>query len=480
MIGVRRCAFFVLVSAFPGCEQVPTQPVCEAPLADRIEADRMLAHLEALQVIADEHANTRASGTAGYDASVDYVTEQLELAGYEVTLHAFEFRLFSELSPSQLDQTAPAVVVYDNGVDFATGQFSGAGEVTAAVEAVDLELGLGNTSTSACEPEDFDGFTSGNIALVQRGSCNFAQKVANAQEAGATAVLIFNQGDSEDRLDLVAGTLDRNSPPTIPVVFTTYALGETLSALAPEGLELHVLVDAETRDETAQNIIADSPTGDPSNVVMLGAHLDSVPAGPGINDNGSGSVTLLEIARQLQDCTPTNRVRFAWWGAEEYGLIGSNAWVADRSESEIADLGVYLNFDMVASPNYVHFVYDTDGSSFDGSPPGGSAALEALFRDYFGEQGIEAKDSPLNGRSDYAAFLLAGVPVGGTFTGAEGSKSTDEADQFGGTPQEAYDPCYHQACDTEENVALDALRANARAAAYAVEKLAADLSPVGR
>lgn len=475
---VRRCAFLVLAVA--GCEQVPAQSVCETPLGERVDADRMLADLEALQSIADEHGNTRASGTTGYDASVDYVTAQLEEAGYEVELHGFEFRLFSELAPGQLDQTAPAAVGYEYGVDFATAQFSGAGEVTASVSTVDLDLGLGNTSTSACEPEDFDGFTAGHIALVQRGTCNFAQKVANAEEAGATAVLIFNQGDSEDRVDLVAGTLGSTSDPAIPVVFTTYTLGEELAALVPDGLELHVVVDAETRDETAQNIIAESTVGDPSNVVMLGAHLDSVPAGPGINDNGSGSATLLELARQLQDCTPTNRVRFSWWGAEEYGLIGSNAWVADRNESEIADLAVYLNFDMVASPNYVHFVYDTDGSSFDTSAPGGSAAIEGLFRDYFGEQGIEAKDSPLNGRSDYAAFLQAGVPVGGTFTGAEGSKSTDEADQFGGTPDLAYDPCYHQACDTEENVALDALKANASAAAHAIETLAADLSLLGR
>jgi Zn-dependent M28 family amino/carboxypeptidase len=419
-------------------------------------------HQAAFQAIADANGGTRASGTPGYDQSLAYVVAKLTAAGYNVSLNEFPFVY---TPPVLLQQTAPVQAVY------ASGRFTGTGfgSVTASVTAVDVQLGLGNTSTSGCEAADFAGFPAGNIALIQRGTCTFAVKALNAQAAGASAVIIFNQGNTAERTDLIVGTL-APSTANIPVVGASYADGV---ALAQAGSVARVLVDP-PQSVTQYNVIAESRDGDANNVVMVGAHLDSVQAGPGINDNGSGSAALIEVAEQLARVKPRNKLRFAWWGGEESGLVGSTAYVNGLGAAGQAKIALYLNFDMVGSPNHVFFVYDGDNSDNVGAGEGplGSAAIEKTFERFYTERGIPFKGTDFSGRSDYGPFIAVGIPSGGLFTGAEGIKTAAEVALWGGTAGQQYDPCYHLACDTYANNNNFALETNADAIAYATLKYA--------
>jgi Zn-dependent M28 family amino/carboxypeptidase len=438
-------------------------------------------HQAALQDIADENGGTRAAGTPGYEQSVDYVVAKMTAAGYNVTLDEFPFLFFP---PALLQQLTPVNVTHETGVFTA----SGFGDVTRSVTPVDINLVPPRANTSGCDgayteaavgaaivadpagPDDFAGFPAGNIALIQRGGCSFALKAYNAQAGGASAMVLFNQGNDPTREGLIVGTLvvaaGTPGPVTIPVVGASFASGESL---AQPGSTAHIVVE-EPRTITQVNVIAESKTGDPNNVVMAGAHLDSVPAGPGINDNGSGSAALLEVAEQFAKVKPVSRVRFAWWGAEESGLIGSTAYVNDLSQAERDRITLYLNFDMVGSPNYVFFIYDGDNSDGVGSPAGppGSPAIEATFEDYFNLVGEPFKGTDFTGRSDYGRFIAVGIPAGGLFTGAEGVKTAQEAAIWGGTAGAQYDPCYHLACDTFANNNNHALDVNSDAIAYAV------------
>ncbi len=211
---------------------------------------------------------------------------------------------------------------------------------------------------------------------------------------------------------------------------------------------------------------------------MVGAHLDSVPAGPGINDNGSGSAVLLEVAEQMRRINPRNKVRFAWWGAEESNLLGSNYYVANLAPDQLSRIALYLNFDMVGSPNYVRFIYDGDGSAFGLAGPPGSEAIEAFFEDFYADRGLASEPTEISFRSDYAAFFNAEVPFGGLFTGAEGIKTEEQALVYGGMAGEQYDPCYHEVCDTFDNVSLEVLDLNADATAAAVLAYARSTTPV--
>ena len=285
-------------------------------------------------------------------------------AGYRVSTQTFQYFSFEVVGDSALQQTAPGSVTYVEDTDFAPTAHSEPGDVTAAVTPVDVQLGLGNTSTSGCEPEDFAGFPAGNIALIQRGFCTFEIKAENAAAAGASAVLFFNQGNTEaaDRQGIPAVTLGNGYTGGIPALNATYTLGATLSGIS--GLTMRLFSNVSREDGTTTNVIAESKKGDPRNVVMAGAHLDSVPEGPGINDNGSGSSALLEVAEQMSKVKLANRLRFAWWGGEEGNLVGSTFFVNSLTPEQLADLEMYLNFDMVASPNYGLFRYDGDGSDF--------------------------------------------------------------------------------------------------------------------
>ena len=458
-------------AAAPAPGQCNSKNTSLAKLLECVTVNQVLQHERAFQRIADRRGGNRASGSPGYDGSVSYVKKRLENAGYRVRLQTVGFFDFAEIGPSVLEQTAPGSEAYVEDVDFAATPQSEPGDVTAPVTPVDLQLGLGNTSTSGCEASDFAGFPAGNIALIQRGSCTFEQKAENAAAAGAVAVVFFNQGDSADpsRQGIPAVTLGNGYTGGIPSLRTTYALGEELAGIS--GLVLRVFANVSRTASTTQNVIAQTRHGDGSNVIMAGAHLDSVAEGPGINDNGSGSSALLEVAEQMAKVKTPNKVRFAWWGAEEAGLVGSTFYVNNLLADDPAKLDnieMYLNFDMVGSPNYGLFRYDGDGSDFGLVGPDGSDEIEDLFARYYSERDIPSEASPFNGRSDYQAFINNGIPAGGLFTGAEGIKTPEQQAKWGGTAGVAYDPCYHAACDTIDNLSREALRINADAIAYVI------------
>jgi Zn-dependent M28 family amino/carboxypeptidase len=220
---------------------------------------------------------------------------------------------------------------------------------------------------------------------------------------------------------------------------------------------------------------------------MAGAHLDSVLEGPGVQDNGSGSAALLAVALELGNhrwYKPQNTLRFAWWGAEESGLIGSEKYIFDPvfgiTDEEYAALSSYINFDMIASPNYIYGVYDADQSTFEATAnvPEGSAALEDLFEAYYSWNDTPYEDSEFSGRSDYQAFIDVGIPASGLFTGAEVIKTAEQEAIWGGIAGESFDQCYHQACDTIDNVSAEAIEVNVDAIAYAMFNLAASTEQV--
>jgi Zn-dependent M28 family amino/carboxypeptidase len=436
-------------------------------------------HQAALQAIADANSGTRAAATPGYTASVDYVIRTMRAAGWTVSTHQFDFTV---AEPIRQLTPAPPVTHASGGVNG-----SALGTVTAQVVPVDINLTPPRASTSGCDgaytqgpdttndpvvadpggPSDFAGFPSGAIALIQRGTCSFALKVSNAQAAGASAVIIFNQCNTPDRCATLSN-ISAVPPPgsvttiTVPVVGTSFAAGESLARLGTTAT-----VSVVNRPQT--NVIAELKGRNDQNVVMAGAHLDSVPAGPGINDNGSGSAALLELGQQLGKLKPENTLRFAWWGAEEEGLIGSTAYVEDLSQAQRDRIALYLNFDMVGSPNYIFMVYDADQSSFEApvAIPDGSIEIEDVFESFYTLAGEPYDDSAFDGRSDYQAFIENGIPSGGLFTGAEDEKTPEQQAIWGGTAGAQFDPCYHEACDTYANNNDHALDVNSDAIAFA-------------
>jgi Zn-dependent M28 family amino/carboxypeptidase len=433
-------------------------------------------------VIANAYGGTRVSSSDGYDASVDYVADQIAAAGYDVTVQEFSFPFFQELEPAVLEQIAPVPTVYPyfDVAGFATMEYSGSGDVTALAEGVDLILppaDAADTSTSGCEASDFAGFTPGNIAVIQRGTCSFALKAQNAHAAGAVGVIIFNEGQP-GRTAAFLGTLGGPGA-TVPAVGAAFAVGEELAA---GGVTVRMFVNATSETRMSENVIAETPGGRDDRVVVVGAHLDSVAAGPGIQDNGSGSAAILEVAIQMAELgiEPRNKVRFAWWGAEESGLVGSTFYVGNLSKREIKNIALNLNFDMIGSPNFVRFVYDGDGSATPLSGPNGSANIEQVFLDYFADEagGLPTEPTAFDGRSDYGPFIAVGIPAGGLFTGAEGIKTEEEVEIYGGTAGDQYDPCYHLACDTFDNISLEALDQNSDATAHAVMTFAMTTSSV--
>jgi len=432
-------------------------------LLECVTVDGVRRHQAALQAIADANNGTRVSGTVGYDASVDYVAETLQLAGYAVEIQPFQYQTFIQLSPTTLEQVSPIPGLVANRIM----SYSGSGDVTAPVSTL--------LAITGCNASDFAGFPAGHIALISRGACTFALKATNAYNAGALGVIIYNNISGE-----LNGTLGNDFTLDIPVTSVTLNAGQELAVLVPGGLIMRLKTDTFRGLATSYNVLAESKDGNPDNVVMVGGHLDSVNAGPGIQDNGSGSAAILETAVQMAKVKPVNKVRFAWWGAEESGLIGSTYYVNSLTPEDQGRIALYLNFDMIGSPNFVYFIYDGDDSDGVGAGPGpeGSAEIEQTFEAFYTARGLPYKGADFSGRSDYGPFIAVGIPSGGLLTGAEGIKTPEEAALWGGTAGAQYDPCYHLACDTFDNISLEALDVNADAVAYGTLKYAMDTSEI--
>jgi Zn-dependent M28 family amino/carboxypeptidase len=469
-IGVAAIAACALVVG--GCASAdkarppkPTSaPDFAAALHGRVSTDAMMAHLAKLQDIAKANGNTRAVGTPGYDASVDYVVGKLRDKGFDVQTLQFEAHVFHAETGS--------VTVGDRSFEARALEFS----LATPPVGVTGPLVMAPDDNPACNAGDYGSLpVNGAVVLVDRGTCPFAQKEAAAVQRGAVAMIVADNV-VEERM---GGTLGEKTDVKIPVVSVTKPDGAALRLTSGPAT---VKLSAETKVMQARNVIAQTKTGSTRDVVMAGAHLDSVPEGPGINDNGSGVSAVLETALQLGSSPQVhNAVRFGFWGAEELGLIGSRKYVQSLDVNALKDIALYLNFDMLGSPNPGYFTYDGDQSmpiDKRGNPvvPEGSAGIERTLAAYVNSAGKSPRDTSFDGRSDYDGFTLAGIPAGGLFSGAENKKSPDEAKLWGGVADQPFDPNYHKDTDTLDHIDRTALGILGGGVAYAVGFYAQDLT----
>ncbi|EAS28883.1 leucine aminopeptidase 1 [Coccidioides immitis RS] len=404
-----------------------------------------------LQSFADANGKTRVFGEPGHKATVDYIYNELKKTGYYDVTKQEQQHLWTRSDQS--------LTIDGAEINSAAMTYSPSGKVEG-------ELVLANNL--GCAAEDYPEGTKGKIVVAERGDCSFADKNMMAHAAGASAAIIYNSVPGELR-----GTLGGVYDNTVPVVGISREDGlELVDKLKAGTVSADLFVESRRENRTTWNVLAQTKRGNAKNVIMLGAHSDSVDAGPGINDNGSGSIALLTIAKALTNFRVHNAVRFGWWTAEEFGLLGSEYYVSHLSNSELEKIRLYMNFDMVGSPNYVNGIYDGDGNAHNLTGPAGSAEIEHLFEKYFDDLGWPHIPTAFTGRSDYDAFIQKKIPAGGLFTGAEVVKTEEQAKLFGGEAGKSFDPNYHAAGDTVDNIHKGAFLLNTRGAAYAAAEYA--------
>lgn len=387
-----------------------------AQLPRSLSVARMRGHLLALQRIADRTGGTRAAGTEGYRASVRYVRDRLRAAGYRPRVVGFPFVEYREIRERVTQVSPRRRLLRAEAIDYSPATPRGGlrGRVVAA-------------EGDGCERTDFRG-VRGAVAIAARGTCFISVKARNAAAGGARALLVYSP--EPGALD---ATLGDPRAASIPVAALPTAAGQRLAA--ERGAVVRLDIVTRKRKSTSHNVIADTRPSS-RRVLLVGAHLDSVVAGPGINDNGTGVAALLEIARVLRRVAPQLSVRFGFWGAEEFGLIGSRAYVARANPRELVG---YLNFDMLGSRSREYGVYDT-------------GPYTQHFLEYLRSAGVRATKVDVEGRTDHDSFDQIGVPTGGVIAG--------------------FDSCYHAACDRLGRIDLNTLKTLAAAAAFGVASFA--------
>ena len=407
---------------------------------------------------------------------MQFVANELRRSGFDVELQPVTIPVFLQTAPSIMTTAAAGAPALEDLRDFKAMAFSGSGDVTAKVFALgfDPTARPGDRNGRGCDPADWSAIPTGVIVLVQAGPCRRHDVVVLAQAAGVRALVTTYADWSRDRI--LRPTLIEPDDIDMPVIGGTHAVGLALAQAALEGSLVHLVTATTVTREAAMNVIGETPGGDPAHVLMVGGHLDSVIDGPGINDNGSGTMTVLEIARELTALAKENpsgvvvpwKVRVAFWAGEELGLFGSTAYVRTLDATAIASIRAYLNFDMLGSPNGVRAVYDPAGTLRDRE----GAVIAGLFSGALEAEGLTWRPESVGGGSDQFPFDQAGIPVGGLFSGATELKTAEEATRFGGTADLPGDACYHLACDTAANVDPVLLEELARAAAWVVGRLA--------
>lgn len=421
-----------------------------------IRTDDLWKHMKAFQAIADAHPGadghpSRNSGEPGYLASALYVANLMSKWGYKVHLQTYKFFYFAFVGTPVFREVSPTAHNYALLDDWNPGQSTGT--TTAALQpagGIVIPPTSSPSSSSGCTASDFNGFTAGRIALIQRGTCNYGVKVLNAQAAGASGVVIFNEGNP-GRTDVVNGSLsDANGNrivPTIPVAFTSFAIGSDLysqynqavhdnTALPTINLDIKSVSNPNADD---YNVIADSRSGNPNHVLVVDAHLDAI-YGAGMLDNASGSATILDIAHMMRKVHPRNKMRFIWFGGEELGLLGSSYYVSNLSPTQLGKIGYDLDADVTATPNYDIGILDPAAPDFFGRtvsttfPPNVYAPSKIARNQaikYFNSNGMKhILFSPVG--TDAYSFNEAGVPASGVLTGQDCCKTQDEVDLFGG------------------------------------------------
>lgn len=430
--------------------------VATAPLtADKVEADIKIDELQRvlwnLNHIADTHGGNRAFGEPGYKASVDFVVERARGRFWP------EMDTFVQPFNHTYDKTLKISVTGPDGEDVfvISPQYNPATPLPGGITASLINTPVNDTTGSMCLEEQWAGIdATGKLALVKRGVCAVSDKLKFAKAKGALGVILYNQAPGTNYATPTLGA--ENIGKIIPVGIVPLEAGEAWIArlAAGENLVVKLLVDAISETRETWNVISETKEGDPNNVIMLGAHLDSVQQGPGVNDDGSGTAALLEIMGSVKNYKGfPHKIRFAWWGAEESGLVGSLYYTSQLPAAEANKIKYYFNYDMIGS---IRPVFEVESYENSGIGP-------QLLEEYLVSKGKTVQRGGFeDGNSDYVGFVELGIPTAALFTGAG----------------EPWDPCYHQACDTTDNIDYDALTVNTKAAAHALVKLAHSLEGV--
>ena len=423
-----------------------------------IQQDDLWKHMQAFEAIAvanlspaDNHPS-RNSGEPGYKASADYVAQKMTDAGYNVTIQQYTFTYYAFKAPPTMSEVSPVAHDYGLSTEWNAGQSVGtANAELQPAGGIIIPPTPTPTSSSGCTAGDFSGFVAGRIALIQRGTCFFGEKVLNAQAAGASGVIIFNEGNP-DRTAVLNGSLvdAAGNPiiPTIPVAFTSFAIGSDLLNQYQQAVQnqtplpvMNITIQAIVQPNAPDyNVIAESKGGDKNHVVVVDAHLDAI-YGEGMLDNASGSATILDIAEKMKNVTPRNKLRFIWFGGEELGLLGSIYYVNNLSSNDRSHIGYDLDADVTATPNYVVGVLDPAGPDLFGRNvtatfPNRVYKASRVARDqaiaYFDSINLNHElFSPVG--TDAFSFNEVGIPASGLLTGQDCCKSQAEVDLFGGT-----------------------------------------------
>ncbi|MEH3139163.1 MAG: M28 family peptidase [Mycobacterium kyogaense] len=440
-------------------------------LAQRVTADGVYRHLVELQKIADGNDGNRADGTPGYQASIDYVAKTLRDKGFDVQTPEFQ-----RLSGSSGGKPALTVGRRTFRVDQASLL------LTTAPGGLEAETLRPRTSAGCAASDYTGGAIKGAIAVVDDSGCSVVAKHDAAAAAGAVGVLVVSQATPSRPVGAPAGLFtpgyyQRMSIPVGVIDPTADAVLRRTDA------PVTLVLDNKPVMTTSRSVIAQTSSGNADNVVVVGAHLDSAGGGPGIDDNGSGVGAVLETALQMGP-TPNadNAVRFTFWGGGEVSADGSAAYLRALNPDELADIALYLDLDVIGSPNAGYFTLDGDQSAQTGAGvrrlPDGSAGIERTVAARLYEQGVRPADMPLTSGTDYAPFVTAGVPVGGVTTGTSLAKSEVQARIWGGRAGAAFDPNYHRRGDTIDNVDRQALGVMASSAAAAVGSYAQSIEGV--
>lgn len=459
---LRFGATLALACALAGCAAPKSLPPTAAPdlsrdLAAKVTGDGMFAHLRALQTVADSNGGNRATGTPGYDASVDYVVKALKAKGFEVTTPEFQ-RLYT------VSEGKPTLTV--------AGRSYSVDQASLLVQTPPGGLAgppVRPSRSDGCAVADYPPALPDNaIAVVDDTGCSVVDKHNSAVAKGAAGLIVISAAqDRGSSANLFGPGYYNQLKVPVAVVGASGA-----AALARTNAPIRLVLDTENIQIKSRNVLAQTKTGTPDEVVMVGARLDSPPGSPGINSAGSGVAAVLETALQLGPLPPvTNAVRFAFWGD---GINGAMDYVFGMDSEGLNSIALYLNFDMLGSPNAGYFTDDGDQSGLPGTGvrsadvPEGSAAIERTLTGYLNLAGKRPADMPLSIRSDYHPFLVAGVPIGGMTTGASQTKTTVQARLWGGQAGVAFDPQYLSVGDTVDNINRQALEVMGSGVAFAV------------
>lgn len=459
----RASVLAVLVVALASCAgSPPPQPAADLArdLPGAITADALETHLRALQDIADANGGTRAEGTPGFDASVDYVVKQLRDKGFDVQTPEFQ-RLGMTRGGNPGLTVAGRTYPVEQASLLHTTPRGGLSAIT-----------LRPPKPAGCQPADYGAVAvRGAIAVVNDTGCSVVDKHDVAVAEGAVGLLVVSApGPNGSPAGLFPEGYYRSLDVPVGVIGS-----DVDAALRRTNAPVRLVLDRQAVQVTSRNVVAQTTTGDPRNVVMAGAHLDSIAGGPGINDNGTGVAALLQAAAALgAGPKVANAVRFVFWGSEEAGNGGSGAYVRGLDRDGLNDIALYLNADMLGSPNAGYFTYDGDQSGQPspdvavGDVPDGSAGIERTLAGFLSLAGVRPADMPLVRTRDDNPFLRAGVPIGGVTTGSSQRKTEVQARLWGGRAGVAFDPNYHTRRDDIGNVNRDALAVMGRAVAFAV------------